>query len=112
MVTVNPSAPIGPWDVKPTPTGQMVVDFLRGKMVAIARHRAERRARQGRRARAHPGGRTGRVGERYILGNENLSLLEIFSGPRAAHRIRAPRFRVPYALAWAAAAAMEGVSPR
>ena len=33
IVIVNPSAPIGPWDVKPTPTGQMVVDFLKGKMV-------------------------------------------------------------------------------
>src|SRR5262249_54529909 len=34
VVIVNPSAPIGPWDVKPTPTGQMVVDFLRGRMFA------------------------------------------------------------------------------
>src|SRR5262249_59693376 len=33
IVIVNPSAPLGPWDVKPTPTGQMVVDFLRGTMI-------------------------------------------------------------------------------
>src|SRR5215470_17305100 len=34
LVVVNPSAPVGPWDVKPTPTGQMIVDFMHGKMVA------------------------------------------------------------------------------
>ena len=34
LVVVNPSAPVGPWDIKPTPTGQMVVDFMRGKMFA------------------------------------------------------------------------------
>lgn len=110
VVTVNPSAPIGPWDVKPTPTGQMVVDFLRGKMVAsldtglnLVHVRDV--------ARGHIlAAERGRIGERYILGNENLSLLEILRRLAAITGIPAPRFRVPYAVAWLAAAGMEGVA--
>jgi dihydroflavonol-4-reductase len=110
VVTVNPSAPIGPWDVKPTPTGQMVVDFLKGKMIAsldtglnLVHVRDV--------ARGHIlAAQRGRIGERYILGNENLSLLEIFRLLAGITGIPAPRFRVPYALAWLGAAGMEGVA--
>src|SRR5574341_1562723 len=78
VVIVNPSAPVGERDIKPTPTGQIIVDFMKGRMwayietgmnlidvdnVAIGHVRAMER---------------GRVGERYILGNRNLSLHEIF----------------------------------
>jgi len=52
----------------------------------------------------------GRAGERYILGHENLSLLEIFRMLSTLTGVPAPRFRVPYAVAWAAAAAMEGAA--
>jgi len=52
----------------------------------------------------------GRVGEHYILGNRNLSLLEIFRMLAALTGIRAPRLRVPYSVAWLAAAGMEGVA--
>jgi dihydroflavonol-4-reductase len=110
IVTVNPSAPVGPFDVKPTPTGQMIVDFLRGKMVAsldtglnLAHVRDV--------ARGHIlAAEHGRPGERYILGTENLSLLEIFRRLARITGIRAPRFRVPYAVAWFAAVGMEGVA--
>jgi len=110
IVTVNPSAPVGPFDIKPTPTGQMVVDFLRGKMVAsvdtglnIVHVRDV--------ARGHIlAAERGRVGERYILGTENLSLLDIFRRLARITGIRAPRFRVPYALAWLAAVGMEGAA--
>ena len=110
VVIVNPSAPVGPWDVKPTPTGQMIVDFLRGKMVAsldtglnIAHVRDV--------ARGHIlAAERGRVGERYVLGHANLSLLEIFRALARLTGLPAPRFRVPYALAWLAAAGMEGVA--
>ena len=108
---MNPSAPIGPWDVKPTPTGQMVVDFLRGKMVALARHRAERGARQGRGARAYPGGRARPRRPSAISSATRTSLCSRSSpSSRGSPGIRAPRFRVPYALAWATAAAMESVA--
>ena len=110
VVIVNPSAPVGPWDVKPTPTGQMIVDFLRGKMIAsldtglnIAHVRDV--------ARGHIlAAERGRIGERYVLGQTNLSLLEIFRTLARLTGLPAPRFRVPYALAWLAAAGMEGVA--
>ncbi len=110
VVIVNPSAPIGPWDVKPTPTGQMIVDFLNGKMIGsvdtglnVVHVRDV--------ARGHIlAAEKGRVGERYILGHRNLSLLEIFRMLSALTGVPTPRFRVPYAIAWLAAAAMEGVS--
>src|SRR5262249_39488601 len=78
IVIVNPSTPIGPWDVKPTPTGEMIVDFLKGKMLGsldtglnLVHVRDV--------ARGHiQAADVGRLGERYILGCENLTLLEIF----------------------------------
>jgi dihydroflavonol-4-reductase len=110
VVTVNPSAPIGPWDVKPTPTGQMIVDFLRGRMVGsldtglnIVHVRDV--------ARGHIlAAERGQVGERYILGCRNLSLSEIFQMLSRLTGVPAPRFRVPYGVAWLAAAGMEGVA--
>jgi dihydroflavonol-4-reductase len=110
VVIVNPSAPVGPWDVKPTPTGQMIVDFLRGKMIAsldtglnIAHVRDV--------ARGHIlAAERGRVGERYVLGHANLTLLEIFRALAGLTGLAAPRFRVPYVIAWLAAAGMEGVA--
>lgn len=110
VVIVNPSAPIGPWDVKPTPTGQMIVDFLKGRMVAsldtglnVVHVRDV--------ARGHIlAGEYGQTGARYILGHENLSLLDIFRRLAALTGIGAPRLRVPYAVAWLTALGMESVA--
>jgi dihydroflavonol-4-reductase len=110
VVIVNPSAPVGPWDVKPTPTGQMIVDFLRGRMIAsldtglnIVHIRDV--------ARGHLlAAERGRVGEKYILGHANLSLMEIFRLLAEISGLRPPRFRIPYAVAWLAAAGMEGAA--
>src|SRR5437773_4991509 len=110
IVIVNPSAPIGPWDVKPTPTGQMVVDFLKGKMVGsvdtglnIVHVRDV--------ARGHIlAAERGRVGQKYVLGYRNMPLIEIFRALAAITGVRAPRFQVPYAVAWLAALCMEGAA--
>jgi dihydroflavonol-4-reductase len=110
VVIVNPAAPVGPWDVKPTPTGQMIVDFLRGRMIAsldtglnIVHIRDV--------ARGHLlAAERGRVGEKYILGHANLSLMEIFRLLAEISGLRPPRFRIPYAVAWLAAAGMEGAA--
>jgi dihydroflavonol-4-reductase len=110
VIIVNPSAPVGPWDVKPTPTGQMIVDFLRGKMLGsldtglnVVHVRDV--------ARGHIlAAQRGRPGERYVLGHVNLTLLEIFQTLARLTGLAAPRFRVPYAVAWLAAAGMEGVA--
>jgi dihydroflavonol-4-reductase len=108
VVIVNPSAPVGPWDVKPTPTGQMIVDFMRGRMFAsldtglnLVHVRDV--------ARGHLlAAQKGRVGERYILGHRNLSLREIFGLLAAITGRRPPRMTIPYAVAWFGAACVEG----
>jgi dihydroflavonol-4-reductase len=109
VVIVNPSAPMGPWDWKPTPTGKMLVDYLRGRMVAyldtglnlvhvrdVARGHVQAAAR-------------GRVGERYILGHAagNLALREIFVRLAPYTAIAAPRLRLPRAGALAIAGVAE-----
>jgi dihydroflavonol-4-reductase len=110
VVIVNPSAPVGPWDVKPTPTGQMIIDFLRGRMLAtldtglnIVHVRDV--------ARGHLlAAERGKPGEKYILGGANLSLAAIGRLLAEIAGCPAPRLRVPYAVAWAAAACSEGVA--
>ena len=112
VVIVNPSAPVGPWDWKPTPTGRMLVDYLRGRMLAyldtglnvvhvkdVARGHLLAAAR-------------GRPGERYILGHAegNLGLRAIFERLAPYTGVRAPRVRLPYraALALGAGAELRG----
>ena len=94
IVIVNPSTPVGPGDVKPTPTGQMIVDFLRGKMwayldtglnlVDVADVAAGHRLARER----------GVPGHRYILGSRNLLLREIFGLLGRIAGMRPPRFKV------------------
>jgi len=110
VVIVNPSAPVGPWDIKPTPTGQMIVDFLKGKMVGsldtglnIVHVRDV--------ARGHIlAGDRGKAGQKYVLGNRNMALIEIFRALASFTGVRAPRFRVPYGVAWLAAFCMESAA--
>ena len=112
VVIVNPSAPIGPRDVKPTPTGQVIVDFLNRALPAFldtglnwvhVRDDAIGHILAAER---------GRIGERYILGNAEgnwtmekaLHVLQEITGTPA------PRFRVPYSVAYAAAIVDEALS--
>ncbi|MBI4422610.1 MAG: NAD-dependent epimerase/dehydratase family protein [Elusimicrobia bacterium] len=101
VVIVNPAAPIGPWDAKPTPTGRLVVDFLNGRMPSYVDtglnvvHAADVAAGHLLAARK------GRVGERYILGCENLTLKRYLDLLAELTGLRAPRFETPYALALA-----------
>ena len=110
VVVVNPSAPVGPWDVKPTPTGQMIVDFMRGRMVATVDTGLNvvhvRDVARGHLLAAE----RGKPGERYILGHRDLPLAEIFRILAELTGRRPPRFRVPYALAWVAAACCESLA--
>ena len=104
VVIVNPTAPIGDHDVKPTPTGKIVVDFLNGAMPAFidtglnvvdVRDTAEGHWLACER---------GRVGERYILGSENLTLAEILQKLAGITGRKAPTVRLPYAVAYCAGA--------
>ncbi|MBI2880554.1 MAG: NAD-dependent epimerase/dehydratase family protein [Candidatus Tectomicrobia bacterium] len=110
VVVVNPSAPVGPWDVKPTPTGRIVLDFQRGRMPAyldtglnlvdvrdVCRGHLLAMAR-------------GRPGERYILGNVNLTLKQILEILAGVTGRPAPRIRIPHALVLWMAYANEALS--
>lgn len=102
VVIVNPTAPVGDHDFKPTPTGKIIVDFLRGKMPAYLDTGLNvvdvRDVAQGHLlALEH-----GRVGERYILGAENLTLEKIFSTLAEIAGRKPPRVQIPYAVAYAA----------
>lgn len=102
VVIVNPSTPIGTHDIKPTPTGKMIVDFLNGKMPAYLETGLNLidvdDVAEGHLLAAEKG----KTGERYILGNKNLMLKEILDLLSQSAGRPAPRFKIPYAVAYAA----------
>ena len=110
LVIVNPSTPVGPWDIKPTPTGKIIVDFLNRRMPAyldtgLNLIDVEVCARG--HILAEEKGLTGR---KYILGNANLSLRNIFGMLQEITGLPAPKVRLPYAPVLAAAWLNEGLS--
>src|SRR6202022_760988 len=109
-VIVNPSTPVGPRDRKPTPTGRLILEAARGHMpgyvdtglnIAHVEH-----VPVGHLAAAE----TGRVGERYILGSEDMSLAQILAEVGQVAGTRPPRMRVPYSVAYPAAVGAELVA--
>lgn len=112
VVIVNPSTPVGPRDVKPTPTGKIIVDFLNRDMPAYLETGLNwvhvRDVAVGHILAAEKG----RVGERYILGHAqgNWTLKEAFAVLQAVAGVPAPKFRVPYLVALAAAHVNEALS--
>jgi dihydroflavonol-4-reductase len=108
LVVVNPTAPIGDHDVKPTPTGKIVLDFLNGRLPAFIDSGlnvvdARECAAGHLLAFEH-----GRVGERYILGSENLTLADILRKLAAIAGRKAPVVKLPWLAAWAAGALSTG----
>ncbi len=112
VVIVNPSAPVGPRDVKPTPTGKIIVDFLNRAMPAFLDTGLNwvhvRDVAIGHILAAEKG----RPGERYILGHAegNWTLQETFAALEEITGLPAPRFRVPYFVALLAAYANEALA--
>jgi dihydroflavonol-4-reductase len=108
VVLVNPTAPVGDHDFRPTPTGKIVVDFLRGAMPAFL-DTGLNVVYVGDVAQGHLlACERGRAGERYILGGENLTLQQIFERLEEATGRPAPKLRIPYAVAYAAGLASTG----
>ena len=105
VVIVNPTAPVGEGDFKPTPTGKIVLDFLRGRMPAYVDTGLNlvdvRDVARGHWLAAE----RGEPGQRYLLGAENLTLRQILECLAEASGQPAPRLRLPYAAAWLAGAA-------
>ena len=103
VVVVNPTTPIGPGDVKPTPTGQIIVDFLNGRMPAYV-DAGLNLVDVGDVVKGHILAlERGRVGERYILGNRNITFREILGLLGQITGRRAPSLRVPLWMALLAA---------
>jgi len=109
-VIVNPSTPIGPGDIKPTPTGRLIVEAARGRVpgfvdtglnvvhvedVAVGHLLAAE---------------TGEIGRRYILGGENLTLAEILAEVARLTGRRPPSFKIPYAAILPVAAGAEALA--
>jgi dihydroflavonol-4-reductase len=102
VVIVNPTAPMGDHDWKPTPTGKIVVDFLKGKLSAFVDTGLNVVDAHDTAVGHYLAGEHGRPGERYILGCENLTLQQILARlARIADRPE-PKRKVPYAVAYAA----------
>lgn len=96
VVIVNPSTPVGELDIKPTPTGKIIVDFLRGKMFGYVDTGMNlidvRDCAEGHVLAAEKG----RAGERYILGGRNVTLKEIFDMLASVTDVRSPTLKVPH----------------
>jgi dihydroflavonol-4-reductase len=105
VVIVNPSTPVGDLDIKPTPTGKIIVDYLRGKMFGFVDTGMNlidvRDCAHGHLLAAE----RGRAGERYILGARNLTLKELFDLLAAITGIASPKTNVPHWVAEAYARA-------
>lgn len=110
LIIVNPSTPVGPFDIKPTPTGKIIVDFLNRKMPAYLDTGLNLIAVEDC-ARGHIlAAEKGQVGQKYILGNRDLTLREIFGLLEQLTGLSAPKVRLPYTPILLAAYANEAIS--
>ncbi|HMJ62003.1 MAG TPA: hopanoid-associated sugar epimerase [Bryobacteraceae bacterium] len=102
VVIVNPTAPVGDHDWKPTPTGKIIVDFLRDKLPAFVDTGLNLVDARDTAAGHLLAAEKGRPGERYILGGENFTLEQILGRLSALSGKPAPTIKIPYAIAYAA----------
>jgi dihydroflavonol-4-reductase len=107
VVIVNPTAPVGPGDWKPTPTGRIILDFLQGKMPAYVDTGLNVAPVEDVAAGHLLAAEKGRIGERYILGARNMTLKQILDALAAITGRPAPRVRLPHAIALVAGYADE-----
>ena len=112
-VIVLPTAPIGPLDRKPTPTGRLIADAAHGRMPAYISRAGLNIAPVADVAQGHIlAARHGQIGQRYILGHQdgNLTLAQIIQRAARAGGVKPPRFPIPWQLAYAAALIEERLS--
>jgi dihydroflavonol-4-reductase len=112
VVVVNPTTPVGEQDIKPTPTGRIILDFLKRKFPAYV-DTGLNLVDVTECARGHVAAlERGKSGERYILGGENLTLKQILDKLGAITGLPSPTVKLPYFFAFAAAAVDETVTGR
>src|ERR1700731_5102056 len=112
VVVVNPTTPVGEQDVKPTPTGRIVVDFLKRKFPAYVETGLNlvdvRECALGHVAALEKG----KPGERYILGGENLTLKQILDKLGEISGLPSPNIKLPYVFAFATGIVDEAITGR
>ncbi len=112
VVVVNPTTPIGERDVKPTPTGRIVLDFLKRKFPAYV-ETGLNLVDATECARGHMLAlEKGKSGERYILGGENLTLKQILDRLASITGLKSPTVKLPYVFAFATGVVDEMVTGR
>jgi dihydroflavonol-4-reductase len=99
VIIVNPTAPVGPGDWKPTPTGHIILDFLKGNMPAYVDTGLNVAPVEDVASGHLLAGEKGRAGERYILGGRNMTLKQILDALAAITGRAAPRIQLPHAVA-------------
>ncbi len=104
VIVVNPTVPVGPGDLRPTPTGKMVADVARGRARAYLARSALNVAAVEDVARGHVlAFELGRRGERYLLGGDDMTMREVFATIALGVGLPAPRVPVPWFVAYAGA---------
>jgi dihydroflavonol-4-reductase len=98
-VVAMPTTPVGPWDWKPTPTGKIIVDFLNGKMPGYVETGLNFVAVEDCAAGHLLVAEQGKIGERYLLGAENLTLKQLLDQLARFTGLPAPKLKIPHALA-------------
>src|SRR5207248_9832742 len=112
VIVVNPTTPVGERDIKPTPTGRIIVDFLKRRFPAYV-DTGLNLVDVTECAHGHVAAlEKGRSGERYILGGENLTLKQILDKLAAITGLPSPHVRVPYFVALATGVVDEIVTGR
>jgi dihydroflavonol-4-reductase len=94
-----PTTPVGPWDWKPTPTGKIIVDFLNGKMPGYVETGLNFVGVEDCAAGHLLLAERGKIGERYLLGAENLTLKQVLDSLAQLTGLPAPKFKIPHSLA-------------
>jgi dihydroflavonol-4-reductase len=98
-VVVMPTTPVGPWDWKPTPTGKIILDFLNGKMPGYVETGLNFVGVEECAAGHLLVAEKGKVGERYLLGGENLTLKALLDTLSRITGLSAPKLKIPHGLA-------------
>jgi len=110
VIVAMPTTPVGPWDWKPTPTGKIILDFLNGKMPGYVETGLNfvgvEECATGHLLAAE----RGKVGERYLLGGENLTLKELLDTLAKITGLAAPSMKIPHGLALGVAYVETGFS--
>jgi len=99
VIVAMPTTPVGPWDWKPTPTGKIILDFLNGNMPGYVKTGLNFVGVEECAAGHLLVAEKGKVGERYLLGGENLTLKEMLDTLAKITGLRAPMLKIPHGLA-------------